>query len=64
MLCPVGVSIVISGLLFVYKIWSRTLEDQILDPKVISSTYDLFTNVNPDDVDFQNVISQLNGIIL
>ena len=64
LLCPVGISIVISGLLFVYKISCRSLEDQILDPKVICSTYDLFTNVNPDDVDFKAVMSQFNSFIL
>lgn len=64
MLCPIGISIVISGLLFVYKICSRPLEDQILDQKVICLTYDLFTTVNSDDVDFKAVISQLNSIIL
>jgi hypothetical protein len=64
MLCPIGISIVISGLLFVYKICCRPLEDQILDQKVICLTYDLFTTVNSDDVDFKAVISQLNSIIL
>ncbi|EFX83660.1 guanine nucleotide exchange protein smcr8a-like isoform X1 [Daphnia pulex] len=64
LLCPIGISIVISGLIFVYKITCRPLEDQILDPKVICSTYDLFTNVNPDNVDFKAVMSQLNSFIL
>lgn len=64
MLCPTGVPVVISGLLFVYKIWCRPLEDQILDPKVINSSYELFTNVNPDHVDLKTVMSQLNSIII
>ena len=54
----------LSCLLFVYKICCRPLEDQILDQKVICLTYDLFTTVNSDDVDFKAVISQLNSIIL
>ncbi len=63
-LCPIGISVVISGLLSVYKVCSRPLEDQILDPKVINSTYDLFATLNPDDADLKSITSQLNATVI
>ena len=63
-LCPIGISLVISALLSVYKTFSRPLEDQILDPKVICSTYDLFAVINPDDVDLKSITSQLSNTVI
>ena len=63
-LCPIGITIVISGLLSVYKMCSRPLEDQILDPKIICSNYDLFSTVHPDDAELNIIISQLNNAVI
>lgn len=63
-LCPIGISVVISGLIICFKIISRPLEDQILDPKVVCSSYDLFDSINVEDVDLKSVISQLNSTVI
>lgn len=63
-LCPIGISVVISGLLNVYKICSRPLEDQILNPKVICSSYELFDSVSADDVDLKTISSQLDTTVI
>lgn len=60
-LCPKVMPIVISAMLKLHQVCSRTLEDQILDPKNICTSYELFNQLNPCDMDVQSIMSELTN---
>ena len=54
--------IVIFAMLKLHKVCSRSLEDQVLDPKRLCTTYDLFQEVNPNDTAVQSILSELPSL--
>jgi len=55
-LCSSGIHLIISGLLKLYSITSRSLEDHIIDPKKLTVSYDLFDRIPTYDVEFRQIM--------
>ncbi len=58
-LCSLGIPVVISGLLKLYRYCSRSLESHILDPRKLGLKGELFGCPNLSDVDFEAVMLHL-----